>query len=228
MDFEPENAPSEALLADRLARLAAWRCAATRRRSSLSSGGSDDEGNQRVRPRCTAAQALKELLQGRAAVLDGAALRAGTRDVTEDGSSCEAVDVPVPLPVPLVPIPSHPCGALVPGSDGQPSECSDDCGSVAPTARLLIQLSSGVGRAEAAGERLQRAAELRAADAAVREAEVREQQSVCLLSNAGCVLDCTHMCNIAKSLFEPAPFSLACRAKPVAEHAAAVLHGLSH
>ena len=131
-------------------------------------------------PRYGAVQALRELLEGR-----GAALESGLAGVA----------APLPVPpaeegAPEPPAGQHPgmhdslatqaaaaepappvaAQAVAPPSPPPQQEASG--GSVPPTARLLIDLGGGIGREEAAGERQHRAAELRVADAAVREAEV--------------------------------------------------------
>lgn len=171
MDSSREDAPSEALLADRLARLAERRRAAIRRRSSLASNSSDDEENeQRTMPSCTAAHALRELLQGRSAELGGAVAQGSI----EDGG-CAAVEGAAGAPAPALPTPSRHDSTLLLESDGQLDVRTGGDGSMPPTARLLIRLGDAVGQEAAAGERQQRAAELHAADTAVREAEVREQ-----------------------------------------------------
>lgn len=176
--------PSEAALADRLARLAERRHVAERRHRTPTAS-SDDEGEAGMPPRCSAVQALRELLEGRGAALEGGIKPSiveawGTLPPAPTGLGGGEAQEPWAAPLQEEPPPL----SQIAQQELQPAPARDVDGgsggsgagsagsSVPPTARLLINVDNGHGREAIAAVRRQHTAELRDADAAVREAEV--------------------------------------------------------
>ena len=164
--LEAPMGPTESL-SDRLTRLAERRRQAAQRPRSpatSSDGEADTELEAGQPPQRSAVQALRQLLQQRASVFDSAG--AGPLDgpqLARGECSSGAATGAQPPTAPAVP-------EVAGASPESPVPASGS--SVPPTARLLITLSSGIGREEVQGERQLRTAELRDADAAVLTAEV--------------------------------------------------------
>lgn len=181
MDPSREFLPSEALLSDRLERLAERRRAAVQRGTFFPSSSSDDEEEL---PCCTAAHALRELLQGCTAELVGTPLPSGAEGGEQLGGGCESVEDSAVETLPPLPPYIRPGSALVLDTVERPNCSEDGIGSMPPQARLLGGLSAGAAQEAAAGESSQRAAKLHAADADVQEAEVSLQSLLLVKASA--------------------------------------------